>query len=111
MATGPKSISGKSGRTSRSSSPPNWPTTPKQPFRPSKTRCNRYEEILACWALGGGFDYLIQIVTRDIDAYQRLIDTLLDARIGIARYFTYIVTKQVKGGGTPPLGLFTDHLD
>ena len=62
----------------------------------------RYDEVVACWALGGGFDYLLQIVTRDIDAYQRLIDEMLDARIGLARYFTYIVTKPVKGLSPPP---------
>ncbi len=77
-------------------------------FQTFEASLQAHEEIIACWALGGGFDYLLQIVTRDIDAYQRLIDTLLDARIGIARYFTYIVTKQVKGGGPPPLGLFAD---
>ncbi len=80
-------------------------------FQTFEASLQAHEEITACWALGGGFDYLLQIVTRDIDAYQRLIDTLLDARIGIARYFTYIVTKQVKGGGMPPLGLFADNLD
>ncbi|PKP85419.1 MAG: AsnC family transcriptional regulator [Alphaproteobacteria bacterium HGW-Alphaproteobacteria-2] len=63
---------------------------------------SRYDEVIACWALGGGFDYLLQIVTRDIDAYQRLIDELLDARIGLARYFTYVVTKPVKGPAPPP---------
>ncbi|MEY2961915.1 MAG: hypothetical protein RLZ60_1745, partial [Pseudomonadota bacterium] len=50
-----------------------------------------------------GFDYILQIVTKDIDAYQRLIDTMLDAKIGLSRYFTYIVTKPVKGAGAPPL--------
>jgi len=70
-----------------------------------------HDEVVACWALGGGYDYLMQIVTRDIDSYQRLIDTMLDARIGIARYFTYIVTKQVKGGGLPPLDLLADRTD
>jgi len=53
--------------------------------------------------LGGGFDYLLQIVTTDIDAYQRLIDEMLEARIGLARYFTYIVTKPVKSPSLPPL--------
>lgn len=67
------------------------------------------EEVVACWGLGGGFDYLLQIVTRDIDSYQRLIDAMLDARIGIARYYTYVVTKQVKGGGPPPLELLADR--
>ncbi|HWA45695.1 MAG TPA: Lrp/AsnC family transcriptional regulator [Hypericibacter adhaerens] len=53
-------------------------------------------EIVACWALGGGVDYLLKIMTRDIDAYQRLVDSLLEREIGIARYFTYIVTRPVK---------------
>lgn len=71
-------------------------------FRAFEAAVTRYDEIVACWALGGGFDYLMQIVTRDIDAYQRLIDAMLDARIGLARYFTYVVTKPVKGSGAPP---------
>ncbi len=71
-------------------------------FRAFEAAAKRYDEVVACWALGGGFDYLLQIVTRDIDAYQRLIDAMLDARIGLARYFTYIVTKPVKGPAAPP---------
>lgn len=71
-------------------------------FRAFEEAVKRYDEVVACWALGGGFDYLMQIVTRDIDAYQRLIDAMLDARIGLARYFTYIVTKPVKGPSAPP---------
>jgi Lrp/AsnC family transcriptional regulator of ectoine degradation len=73
-------------------------------FRIFEDALSRYDEITACWALGGGYDYLMQVVTRDIDAYQRLMDVMLDARIGLSRYFTYIVTKPVKGG-PPPLGL------
>ena len=71
-------------------------------FRGFEDAIHRYDEVVACWALGGGFDYLLQVVTRDIDAYQRLIDAMLDARIGLARYFTYIVTKPVKGAAPPP---------
>jgi Lrp/AsnC family transcriptional regulator of ectoine degradation len=60
-------------------------------------------EIVGCWALGGGFDYLLQIVTRNIDSYQRLIDSLLAQGLGLARYYTYVVTKPVKTGSPPPL--------
>ena len=60
-------------------------------------------EITAAWAVGGGFDYLLQIVTRDVESYQRLMDGLLERRVGLARYFTYIVTKAVKSA-PPPLG-------
>lgn len=64
------------------------------------------EEIVDAWALGGGLDYLLKVVAPDIDAYQRLIDRLLLAEIGIDRYFTYIVTRAVKSAPEPPVGLF-----
>jgi len=53
-------------------------------------------EIVACWSVGGGVDYLLKVMTRDIDAYQRLVDALLERELGIDRYFTYIVIKTVK---------------
>ncbi|NDW52759.1 Lrp/AsnC family transcriptional regulator [Aliiroseovarius sp. PrR006] len=74
-------------------------------FRAFEAAMSRYDEVVACWALGGGFDYLLQIVTRDIDSYQRLIDEMLDARIGLSRYFTYIVTKPVKGPAGVPFDI------
>lgn len=61
------------------------------------------DEIVGCWALGGGFDYLLQVVAPSIDGYQRMMDGLLDAGTGVARYFTYVVTKPVKEGAVPPL--------
>jgi len=52
--------------------------------------------IVSCDATGGGVDYILKIVCEDIDAYQRLIDKLLLLNLGIERYFTYVVTKNVK---------------
>ena len=63
-------------------------------------------EIVECLATGGGIDYLLKIVTSDIDTYQRLIDELLTAGIGIDRYFTYVVTRTVKSAAQPPVELF-----
>lgn len=60
-------------------------------------------EIIACWSVGGGVDYLLKVMTRDIDDYQRLIDSLLEREIGIDRYFTYIVTRTVKDDTVLPL--------
>lgn len=74
-------------------------------FRVFEIAVQKYDEIIACWALGGGFDYLLQIVTIDIDAYQKLIDEMLDARIGLSRYYTYVVTKPVKANQALPLEL------
>jgi Lrp/AsnC family transcriptional regulator of ectoine degradation len=66
----------------------------------------RHDEIVGCWAVGGGFDYILQIVTRDIDSYQRLVDHLLESQVGLERYFTYVVTKPVKVSKQIPF----DHL-
>ena len=60
-------------------------------------------EIVACWSVGGGVDYVLKVMARDIDAYQRLVDGLLEREIGIDRYFTYIVTKTVKDEIALPL--------
>lgn len=72
-------------------------------FRLFEEHVSRIPEVMACWALGGGFDYLMQVVTRDIETYQALMDAMLEADVGLARYFTYVVTKAVKTGVMPPL--------
>lgn len=66
-----------------------------------------HPEVVACWSVGGGVDYFLRIVTRDIDAYQRLVDTFLSAEIGIERYFTYIVTRAVKDEPGFPVALLS----
>ncbi len=66
-------------------------------------------EIVDCYATGGGIDYLLKVMTLDIDHYQRVIDGLLLADVGIDRYFTYIVTKQVKASSGPPLTALLSH--
>ncbi len=59
------------------------------------------DEVIECWAVGGGLDYLIKIVTANIDDYQRFVDSILKADIGLKRYYTYIVTKHIKKSSLP----------
>ena len=68
-------------------------------------------EIVACWSVGGGVDYVLKVMARDIDAYQRLVDALLEREIGIDRYFTYIVTKTVKDETVLPLEILVPQPD
>lgn len=75
-------------------------------FETFERAVRKVPEIVECLATGGGIDYLLKIVTSDIDAYQRLMDELLTAGIGIDRYFTYVVTRQVKSAAQPPIELF-----
>jgi Lrp/AsnC family transcriptional regulator, regulator of ectoine-degradation genes len=69
----------------------------------------RVEEVLECDAVGGGIDYLLRIIARDVAHFQRIIEDLLNRDIGIDRYSTYIVTKQVKESAAMPLGVLVDQ--
>lgn len=56
----------------------------------------KVDEVVECHALGGGIDYLLKLVSPNVEHYQAVIDRMLDANVGVDRYFTYIVTKPVK---------------
>lgn len=76
---------------------------------------NRFEyaicsspEVIECLAIGGGIDYLMRVMTPDIDTYQSFMDSLLKNDIGIDKYFTYIVTKPIKTLCSIPIINLTD---
>lgn len=66
-------------------------------------------EVVTCYAVGGGIDYVLHIVAHDIEHYQQLIDRLLEMEIGISVYFTYVVTKTVKRFEGMPIAELLDH--
>lgn len=70
-----------------------------------KTDFDRFEahvlatpEITDCIATGGGMDYVMTVVTTSLPAFQRLMETMLEAELAIDRYMTYIATRQIKAG-------------
>jgi len=36
-----------------------------------------YREVMECWAMSGGNDYLLRVVSQDLDAYNRFLRTRL----------------------------------
>ncbi len=54
------------------------------------------DEITHCIATGGGMDYVMTVVAPSLAAFQNLMDALLAVELGIERYMTYIVTREVK---------------
>lgn len=79
-------------------------------FQSFEKTIERHPEITGCWAIGGGYDYLIQVVAPTIEAYQDLIESVLEASGNIARYYSYIVTKTIRSSG-PPLHLLSPEKD
>ncbi|MFA0413825.1 Lrp/AsnC family transcriptional regulator [Vibrio renipiscarius] len=67
-----------------------------QAFKLFEQQVTKTEEVLECYATGGGIDYVVKFKCADIDQYQRCIDRWLESNLGIERYYTYIVTKIVK---------------
>lgn len=66
-----------------------------------------YEEVLECHLVSGGFDYLLKFMVRNIAHYQMVIESMLDANIGVTKYFSYIVIKSpVVRGHAPIRALF-----
>jgi len=65
-------------------------------FERFEKRIGAIDEIVECIATGGGVDYIMKLIVPSIEAYQTLIDNLLIEDIGIDRFFTYIVTREVK---------------
>lgn len=53
-------------------------------------------EITDCVATGGGMDYVMRVHCRNLAGFQVVMEGLLEAELGIDRYMTYIVTRQVK---------------
>ncbi|MCR9127223.1 MAG: Lrp/AsnC family transcriptional regulator [Rhodobacteraceae bacterium] len=53
-------------------------------------------EITECIATGGGMDYILRTVCVNLTAFGALMQTMLDAELGVGRYMTYIATRTVK---------------
>lgn len=49
------------------------------------------EEIMECHMMSGGYDFLVKWVVGGIVSYQEHMERLLEAEIGIDKYFSYVV--------------------
>jgi Lrp/AsnC family transcriptional regulator of ectoine degradation len=57
---------------------------------------HKLDEVVECIATGGGTDYVMKVITPSLAAFQALMDKLLAEELGIDRYMTYIVIRDVK---------------
>lgn len=65
----------------------------REDFAKFEAAARKIDEITECHLVSGGFDYLLKFVTTGVVHYQTIIEGLLDAHIGIEKYFSYIVIK------------------
>ncbi|MDH3220879.1 MAG: Lrp/AsnC family transcriptional regulator [Gammaproteobacteria bacterium] len=72
----------------------------KSDFDRFEAHIRQTDEVTECIATGGGMDYVLKIVSSSLADFQDLMESLLTAELGIDRYMTYIVTREIKSG--PP---------
>jgi DNA-binding Lrp family transcriptional regulator len=65
----------------------------REDFVRFETAIREVDEIMECHLVSGGYDYLLRFLTRGVNHYQQVIETLLERNIGIEKYFSYIVIK------------------
>lgn len=53
-------------------------------------------EVTECIATGGGMDYVMKVICPNLATFQSLMEQLLAGELGIDRYMTYIVTREIK---------------
>jgi Lrp/AsnC family transcriptional regulator, regulator of ectoine-degradation genes len=68
----------------------------KQDFTRFEAYVDKCPEIIDCVATGGGMDYVLTILSPNLQSFQALMETMLEADLAIDRYMTYIVTRQIK---------------
>jgi Lrp/AsnC family transcriptional regulator of ectoine degradation len=68
----------------------------KSDFDRFEDRIRKLDEVAECIATGGGMDYVLKIFSPSLADFQDLMETLLATDLGIDRYMTYIVTREVK---------------
>jgi len=55
-----------------------------------------FDEVLSCWSVGGGLDYILKVLVKDVSDYQDFLKRVLKADIGLRRYFSYAVLDKIK---------------
>ena len=66
-----------------------------------------YPEVMECWAMSGGNDYLLRVVTQDLDAYNQFLRTRLLVLSCVDHVQTSFALEQVLDRTSLPL----EHLE
>ncbi|QGY33211.1 Lrp/AsnC family transcriptional regulator [Pantoea cypripedii] len=63
-------------------------------FRKFEMGAGKYQEIVECYNVSGGYDYLLKIITPGVSMFQDLMDRLLEDEIGIDKFASRIVLRE-----------------
>jgi len=66
-------------------------------------------EVMECYLSSGGYDYLVKFVCRSIIHYQSTIQSLLDSDLGINKYHSYVIMKEIISKSAYPISHLTEQ--
>lgn len=78
-------------------------------FRKFEEGVAKYEEILECYNVSGGYDYLLKIVAPSLGYFQALMERMLKDDIGIELFASRIVLRQPVARREYPLGIIANR--
>ena len=55
-----------------------------------------FDEVLECYMVGGGFDYLVKVRVKDMAAFRRFLEKKMGDVPGVQQTHTYFVMEEVK---------------
>jgi Lrp/AsnC family transcriptional regulator, leucine-responsive regulatory protein len=61
------------------------------------------EEVQECHMVAGGFDYLVKVRVRNMEAYRRFLGERLTGLRGVQQTHTYVVMEEVKSSHAVPV--------
>jgi DNA-binding Lrp family transcriptional regulator len=74
-------------------------------FRKFEEAAAEYREIVECYNVSGGYDYLLKVVAPSVARFQELMERLLQDDIGIEKFNSRIVLRQPFDKRSYPLSL------
>lgn len=63
----------------------------------------KLDEVIACHSVGGGADFLLQVIARDLDHYAEFSMTVLRRLPGIKAMNSHFALKEIKARGALPV--------
>lgn len=75
----------------------------KRHTAPFEAAVRSLPEVVECHQVSGIFDYMLQIVCRDLRHYQSVSDRLIEAGAGVIELSSHVVMERTKGFSGYPL--------
>lgn len=65
----------------------------REDLRRFEVAAEKFPEIMDCYNVSGGYDFLLRVITRSVSHFQSIMDSLLDGALGVEKFSSFIVLR------------------